>query len=98
MKLRSVDDIAALIRDRRRALALDQITLAQRVGVSRDWIIGIEKGNPNARLELVLRTLAELGVSLEADEGKGQPNRADMVPDVDLDRLIDSARGGKTRC
>jgi len=95
MKVRSVDDIAALIRDRRRALALDQATLAKRIGVSREWIIGIEKGNPNARLDLVLRTLAALGVSLEVDGGEGVATGPDPVPDIDLDELVQAAGGGK---
>jgi len=93
MKIRTVADIAALIRDRRHAQTLDQATLAQRVGVSRDWIIGIEKGKPNARLDLVLRTLTALGISLAVDTNERGRSSESGVPDIDLDALIGAARG-----
>jgi DNA-binding XRE family transcriptional regulator len=44
MRIRTPIDLGALIRERRRALRLDQKTLADKVGVSRQWIVDIEKG------------------------------------------------------
>ena len=60
--IHNAKDLGAAIRDRRVALGLDQAELANRVGVSRAWIIDIEKGKPRASVELVLRTLHILGV------------------------------------
>ncbi|MGH7298057.1 MAG: helix-turn-helix domain-containing protein, partial [Polyangiaceae bacterium] len=62
--VRTPTDLGALIRDRRRRLGLDQRALAERVGVSRQWIIEAEQGKPGAAVGLVLRTLQALGVTL----------------------------------
>ena len=68
MHLRTPTDIGLLIREKRRALSLDQAELARRVGVSRQWIIGIEKGKARADLSLVMRTLDALGIVLWAED------------------------------
>ena len=65
MLARTPKDLGLLIRDHRRQLGLDQRDLAQRVGVSRQWIVEIEGGKPRAALVLVLRTLAALGLELD---------------------------------
>ena len=83
-------DIGAIIRERRRKLRLDQGALAKRVGVGREWIVDVEKGKPRAGIELVLRTLDVLGLSLAVAE-KAAP-RAAKGPAIDLDRIVDSAR------
>ena len=57
-------DLGLAIRERRRALRLDQAALAKRVGVSRQWISDIERGKPRAELALVLRTLKELDLEI----------------------------------
>jgi DNA-binding XRE family transcriptional regulator len=45
-------DIGSAIRDRRRRLGLGQDELAARVGVSRKWIVDLEKGEASGRDEL----------------------------------------------
>ena len=60
MILRTPSDLGLLIRDRRKSLGLDQRELAEKVGVSRLWIIEIEKGKPRAEIGLVMRTLLAL--------------------------------------
>ncbi len=42
---------------RRKQLKLDQSTFAKQIGVSRQWVIEIERGHPRAELGLVLRAL-----------------------------------------
>ncbi len=74
--IHNAKDLGLAIRDRRTALGFDQATLAQKVGVSRKWIIDIEKGKPRASVELVLRTLNILGVQFTTP--------SDM-PDTDSD-------------
>jgi len=86
--IRTTADVAALIRDRRRKLGLGQAALAKRVGVGREWIVDIEKGKPRAGIELVLRTLAALGIVLAPQRGAA-PRKS---PDVDLDAIVDAAR------
>ena len=84
MLLRTPKDVGAIVRQRRRELHLDQRTLAERVGVSRQWIIDCEKGKPRAELGLVLRTLVALGLRLSvgAEPAAGAKN-APAAPDID---------------
>jgi HTH-type transcriptional regulator / antitoxin HipB len=91
MRIRSPSELGALIRGRRRELGLDQGALADKVGVSRQWIIEIEKGKPRAAVGLILRTLNALGIFLDA---RNEPARKvkPSASEVDLDALIAAAR------
>jgi HTH-type transcriptional regulator/antitoxin HipB len=68
MRIRTPIDVGAVIRDRRRKLQLDQKSLADKVGVSRQWIVEVEKGKHRAEIGLVLRTIEALGINLAVDE------------------------------
>jgi len=84
--VRTAKDLGALIRDRRRRLGLDQRALAERVGVSRQWIIEADQGKPGAAVGLLLRTLDALGVTLTVDDGPPDPRAARSAahaPDID---------------
>ncbi len=89
MNIRNAKDVGLLIRDRRRALGLDQQELARRVGATRAWVIQIEKGKPRAELALVLRTLTALG--LVADVRDDHPGKT-ARPGTDIDAAIDAVR------
>ncbi len=67
MILYAAKDLGALVRDRRRHLGITQQDLADKVGVSRVWVVAMEKGKPSARMGLVLQTLKQLGVALHAE-------------------------------
>src|SRR5690606_32963909 len=90
MIVRSSKDLGAAFKARRKALALDQGSLAAKVGVSRQWIGAIEQGKPGAELALVLRTLRALdmplsvGEPLVAREGDGSS--------VDIEAIVARAR------
>ena len=88
MQVKTSNDIGALIRDRRSQLGWTQEKLADQVGVSRLWIVQLEKGKPTAQLGLALRTLKELGLTLDA----APPTPGDSGPTgataVDLGRII----------
>jgi HTH-type transcriptional regulator/antitoxin HipB len=92
MIVRSSKDLGAAVKARRKALVLDQGSLAARVGVSRQWIGALEQGKPGAELALVLRTLRALdmplsiGEPLVAREGDGSS--------VDIDAIVARARQG----
>jgi y4mF family transcriptional regulator len=86
MRIRTALELGALIRDARTKRGLDQGTLARTIGVSRQWIVAIEKGKPRAPVELVLRTLNALGISIDMEERerhrgtKGREKKdADMI-------------------
>lgn len=90
MLIRTPSDMGALIRDRRRACKLGQQQLAEKVGVSRQWLIDVEKGKSRAELGLVLRTLEALEVaisSMPSEPAKKRPSS------IDLNSIIQSARG-----
>ena len=93
MRLRTPADFGAAIREQRRLLDLDQATLAKRVGVSRQWIIEVEKGKPRAAMQLVLRTLEVLGIELWT-ERNAPPSSPGSLPGaaVDLGRIVDAHR------
>jgi HTH-type transcriptional regulator/antitoxin HipB len=65
MRIRTATELGAFIRERRTELGMDQMTLAQRAGTSRKWLIEVEKGKPGAEIGLVLRTLKALAVSID---------------------------------
>jgi HTH-type transcriptional regulator / antitoxin HipB len=91
MRIRSPSELGALIRARRRQLGLDQSELAEKVGVSRQWIIEIEKGKPRAAIGLILRTFNALDIFLDARDSPAQKTKP-PAHEVDLDALIQAAR------
>jgi HTH-type transcriptional regulator/antitoxin HipB len=91
MKIRTPADLGTLIRNTRKKLRLDQSTLVQNVGVSRLWLVEIEKGKPRAKIGLVLRTLDALRITLDATmPEKSPPKRRENA--VDIDRIVAAAR------
>jgi y4mF family transcriptional regulator len=92
MRIRTPVDLGALIRDRRIKLGLDQRSLAKRVGVSRQWIVEVEKGKARAEIGLLLRTINALGILLAAEKETPEKKR-DGSPTVDIDSIVAAARG-----
>lgn len=95
MIVRTPSDLGLLIRERRRKLGLDQQELAKKVGVSRLWVIEIEKGKPRAEIGLVMRTLLALDLELDVStEPAAAPvrRRAGAVSVPDIDAIVQKAR------
>lgn len=93
MLVRTPADLGAVIRDRRKQLKLDQAAFAKRIGVSRYWVILIERGHPRAELALVLRAIDALNIRLDAtvsDTDKRRPSSS-----VDIDAIVAKARKRK---
>ncbi len=88
MLVRTSTDLGAVIRDRRKQLKLDQAAFAKRIGVSRQWLIEIERGHPRAELGLVLRALDALDIHVDttADQGKRRSSA------VDIDAIVAKAK------
>jgi transcriptional regulator with XRE-family HTH domain len=76
-RVRTVLQVGGAVRQARLDAGLTQAQLAVMAGVSRRWIIMLERGeNRGAEFTKVTRTLAELGKSLmvvEAPQGSSQP-------------------------
>lgn len=90
--LKTPTDLGNVIRQRRKALGWDQARLAHETGVSRQWIIEIEKGKPRAELQLVLRALNVLGINLTT---VAPASPALATPDLglaDIDAIIERSR------
>jgi y4mF family transcriptional regulator len=96
MQLRTPTDFGLVIRSRRRELGMSQQALSEQVGVSRQWIVEVEKGKPRAEIGLLLRTMRVLDLQIVAESPQRQQT-TDPPPmvDIDIDAVIDRARGRK---
>lgn len=95
--IHTAKDLGLAIRSRRKALGWDQATLAKQVGVTRQWVIDIEKGKPRAELALAMRAVRVLGLSLnlevtfkdaaskiESETGQGARIGAPLLEIIDI--------------
>ncbi|HEX2653687.1 MAG TPA: helix-turn-helix domain-containing protein [Xanthobacteraceae bacterium] len=94
MLIRTPIDLGAVLRDRRKNLKLDQSALAKKIGVSRQWVIDVERGHPRAELALVLRALDALGIPLNAGSGS-LTSQAAAKPVVDINAIVSRAKKSK---
>lgn len=102
--IQTAKDLGVAIRSRRKELGWDQATLAKQVGVTRQWVIDIEKGKPRAELALALRALRVLGLSLNVDEkpeGSTAPGNetggrhtSGATPSLDINAIVERHRLG----
>ncbi len=76
MEIKTARDIGGLIRQCRTQLRWSQRDLADRVGVSRLWIIQLEKGKRTAQIGLVLRALQKLRITLDASTASRSRERS----------------------
>lgn len=87
MRIRTLADLAAAIRARRRELRLKQSDVAAQLGVSRVWISQFENEKARAEIGLVLRLIAALGLAIDLSTEARTPRQA-----IDLDRIVDAHR------
>lgn len=59
-----LEQLAAEVRRRRKALELTQIELAELAGCGPDFLYDVERGKPTLRLDKLLRVLDALGLQL----------------------------------
>jgi len=95
MLVRTSSDLGAVIRDRRKQLKLDQAAFAKKIGVSRQWVIDVEKGHARAELGLVLRAINALNIQLDASPEQGSQVKHRRADPVDIDAIISKARKTK---
>jgi y4mF family transcriptional regulator len=91
MKIKTARDVGAAIRDARKRRGWDQQKLAQEVGVSRQWIIDIEKGKPGAGIGLVLRTLDAVGVPFDLKTSTPTQDVTSGHSDLNINNIITNA-------
>jgi len=102
MLLRRPHDLGPLLRDGRVRAGWSQTQLAERVGVSRQWISQVETGKTSVEFDLVVAALQALGYQLYA-ESSGPPTLAVGRPNGPPEPLVHTparrtllTRGGKT--
>lgn len=82
MRATTVRDLGALARAERRARGMTQAELAERLGVSRDWVVRLEQGHPRLEAQRVLDALAVLGLSLDVRDNGSRRVASRKVPNV----------------
>ena len=92
MRIRTSTDLGAVLRERRKQLKLDQATFAKQIGVSRPWVIEVERGHPRAELALVLRALDALDIELSVGTNHKSDGHSSAV---DIDDIVAQAKKGK---
>ena len=66
MIVMDIAEYARLIKDERQRQGISQTDMAQRLGVSRRWLIEFEHARvPNPEFSTILSALTELGLSLD---------------------------------
>jgi len=92
MHVRTPRDLGLVIRERRRALGLEQQELADRVGVSRQWVVGVERGKQRADAGLLMKALTALGLALDVREERAPGTPQPAPGRVDIDAVVAAAR------
>lgn len=95
MRIKTPDDLAIIARQRRQALGLNQAGLAQRIGVSRKWLIDFENGKPSVALDLVMQVLNALDLPLDVADAPntgGADTGTAKTPAIDIDAIVTAAR------
>jgi HTH-type transcriptional regulator/antitoxin HipB len=92
MLIHNARDLGLRMRDQRLELGLSQAALAKHVGVSRSWVIQVERGNPGAEIGLVLRALSALGLEVDV-RGPEAAAPIDAGDTIDLRDILNRARG-----
>lgn len=82
MRATTVRDLGALARSERRARAMTQAELAERLGVSRDWVVRLEQGHPRLEAQRVLDALAVLGLTIDVRGNGSRPVASRKAPNV----------------
>jgi y4mF family transcriptional regulator len=90
--IRSIRDLAAVVRGRRKDLGLSQAEIAERAGVSRKWVYEFEAGKPTAEFGLLLRVFDVLDLQLTARTRSTSPSTEWQAREF-LDALIEEHRG-----
>lgn len=96
MLIHNVRELGTRMRDQRLQLGLTQAELAKRVGVTRFWVMQVERGSAGAEIGLILRALSAL--DLEIDVRAAASSAVPLADDgevwtPDLAQIVERARG-----
>jgi HTH-type transcriptional regulator/antitoxin HipB len=94
MKIRTGSELGLVLRERRRELGLTQAELADRIGVSRQWVGKVEKGRQHADLGLALRAIRALGLVVDVRSDGDTAAASSRTDGTDIDAVVRAARRG----
>jgi HTH-type transcriptional regulator/antitoxin HipB len=77
MRIRTIWELGLRVRDRRLELGWSQAQLADRVGVTRQWIMNLEQGNAGAALGQVLQVLEVMRLDLHIRNRRSRSSTGD---------------------
>lgn len=66
-QFRNMFELSHAIRQHRIGQGLTQQELAQKMGVSREWVVRLERGHPRLEVGLVLHAFVTLGLALREE-------------------------------
>lgn len=89
MRVNTATELGHLVRDKRKQQNLTQAQLANKIGVSRKWLIDLEGGKATAEVSLVLRALRSLGIDIEV---KDRTSRVVTDRTFNIDDIVDATR------
>jgi HTH-type transcriptional regulator / antitoxin HipB len=83
MQLRNLTQLGALIRQRRGEQGMTQQQLAERIGVTRRWVVQVESGNGNPTTNHLFKCLDVLGIQIgelpQQTDTPGNPSLRDLM-------------------
>lgn len=68
MRVRTVRELGASVRVQRERLGLSQQALADRAGVTREWVVRFENGKVSVPLNLVFDVLTAVNLTIDLEE------------------------------
>ncbi|QAY72375.1 transcriptional regulator [Agromyces protaetiae] len=68
MRVRSVRELGAAVRERREVLGWSQAELAERAGVTREWVVRFEGGKASVRLDRAFDLITALDLAVDLNE------------------------------
>ena len=93
MRIGTAEDLGNQVRERRQTRGLTQVQLAKLAGVSRLWLVHVERGHPGAEFGKVLRLLSALDFTVDlVDRATSRPTNT-TLHDL-LDRYESDERAG----
>lgn len=94
MRLKNTHDLGLLLQARRKTLGWTQAKLAHHLGITRQWVIALEKGTPGVAVGTVLKAFIALGLTLDANPREPASHPDQMPRSSDIDDVIRNARSG----
>ena len=92
MRLKNTRDLGLLLQGRRKTIGWSQAGLAERLGITRQWVIALEKGSPGVAVGTVLKAFTALGLTFEANSGESASYQVPIPRSSAIDDVLRNAK------